>query len=145
MITSLVMAATESQLFVPGGMILTAASLFALGMRTYKESRNIDVAGERTRRIAAEEREKATEGGLQAKLQPLKDEITELKHQIQEMRREQAEDRTRHDEELEKIRSRHDTELERMRDNWVQERAKVFAFRAYFTDNGLPIPEGLGP
>jgi TolA-binding protein len=133
-IVYVIMAAADSELVVPGGMILTAASLFALGMRTYKESRNIDVAGERTRRIAAEEREKATEGGLQAKLQPLKDEIAELKAEIQAMRREQAADREQHDK-----------DMDRLRDQLVQERAKVFAFRTYFTDNGLPIPEGLGP
>lgn len=130
----IVMAATDSELVVPGGMILTAASLFALGMRTYKESRNIDVAGERTRRIAAEEREKATEGGLQAKLQPLKDEIAELKREIQEMRREQTQRQEAHDTEMEELRGR-------LRSEWD----KNFRLRKIISDNGLPIPEGLGP
>lgn len=130
----IVMAAADSELVVPGGMILTAASLFALGMRTYKESRNIDVGGERTRRIAAEERERATEAGLQAKLQPLKDEIAELKREIQEMRAEQALRQDSHDRETEELR-------ERLRSEWD----KNFRLRKIISDNGLPIPEGLGP
>lgn len=134
MILHLLMAATDSELVVPGGMILTAASLFALGMRTYKESRNIDVAGERTRRIAAEEREKATEGGLQAKLQPLKDEIAELKREIQAMRQEQNQRQESHDTEMEELRGR-------LRGEWD----KNFRLRKIISDNGLPIPEGLGP
>jgi len=130
----LTLAVSDSELLAPGGMLVTAAGLFALGMRTYKESRTIDVEGEKNRRIAAEEREKATETSLQEKLRPLKDEIAALKLEIQEMRADQARDR-----------ANHDADIDRLRDQYLAERRKAFLLRQVLDDNGLPIPEGLGP
>lgn len=145
MIAHLLLAVSDSELLAPGGMLVTAAGLFALGMRTYKESRNIDVEGEKARRLAAEEREKATESGLHAKLQPLRDEIAALKVEIQELRAERAREIQEMRAEQGRDRANHDVDMDRLRDQYLAERRKAFLLRQVLDDNGLPIPEGLGP
>lgn len=125
---------TDSSLLPQGGILITIAGLFALGMRSYKEARGIDLTSAREQLAASKEREKEAQGDLQIKLKPLKDEVAGLKQEIRDLRTEWSEERDRHDEETRDLRAA-----------VLARDAKIYKFQKYFIDNGLPIPEGLEP
>ena len=136
---------TDSTLIAPGGMLLTAAGLFALGMKTYKEARGIDLETAKRNEAAAKERVKETEGDLQAKLRPLTERIKALEDEIRMMREENAEEIRKMREESTADREAHDADMEKLRDQLLTERGKNFKLRQILNDNGLSTPEGLGP
>jgi predicted nucleic acid-binding Zn-ribbon protein len=128
------MEVTDSSVIAPGGILVTIAGLFALGMNSYKQARGIDLASAREQLAASKERVKEAEGDLQVKLQPMKDEIAGLKQEIKSLRSEWNEDR-----------DRHDAETRTLRAEVLVRDAAIFKFQQYFVDHGLPIPEGLEP
>lgn len=134
MITMLALEVTDSGLIAPGGILLTIAGLFALGMKSYKEARGIDLVSAREQLAASKERVKEAEGDLQVKLQPMKEEIAGLKQEIRNLRTEWSEDR-----------DRHSAEIRALRVEVLVRDAAIFKFQQYFIDHGLPIPEGLEP
>lgn len=134
MIILTLLEVSDSGLIAPGGILLTIAGLFALGMKSYKEARGIDLVSAREQLAASKERVREAEGDLQVKLQPMKDEIAGLKQEIQTLRSEWSEDR-----------DRHRSETRGLRAEVLARDAAIFKFQQYFIDHGLPIPEGLEP
>lgn len=120
MIAHLVMELTDSTLVAPGISLATFGGLALLAVRAYKESRQIDVEGERKRRIEAEEREKTHGINTTSKLDALAERVRSLEGTI------------------EALRVQHETDL-------LDERGKNFQLRKLLRENGVPIPEELGP
>ena len=111
---------TDSTYTAPGAMLLAALGLLAAAAKFYKEARNIDVEGERNRRVAAEAREKESGESTAAKVDELKKRIDSLERTIEQLRAEQEE-------------------------RLLAERGKNFKLRVLLRDNGIEIPEELGP
>lgn len=120
MIAQLVMELTDSTLVAPGLSLGAVAGLLALAAREYRAARREDVEGERKRRIEAEAREKTTGESTATELEKLSNRVKSLEDKIDDMRTE------------------HETEL-------LDERGKNFALRKLLRENGIPIPEELGP
>lgn len=131
MITMLLMEVTDSTFVAPGISLATFAGLLALAAKSYKEARQIDVEGEKSRRIAAEAREK--ESG-----QSTDQRMTELSRRVQSLEKKIDELRESNEEKIEQLRVDHEREL-------LAERFKSFKLRAMLTDHGVEIPEELGP
>lgn len=120
MIAYVLMELTDSTLVAPGISLATFSGLMLLAARTYKDARNIDVQGERDRRIKAEERERETGASTASKLEALSQRVKSLEGKIDEMRAE-------HEQAL------------------LNERGKNFQLRAILRDNGIQYPPELGP
>lgn len=131
MIAHLVMELTDSTLVAPGLSLGAVAGLLALAAREYRAARREDVEGERKRRIEAEEREKTSGASTNSKIDALSTRVKSLEGKIDEMRSE-------HLEQIEALRVQYETDL-------LDERGKNFALRKLLRDNGVPIPEELGP
>lgn len=120
MIALLVMELTDSTLVAPGLSLGAVAGLLALAAREYRAARREDVEGERKRRIEAEEREKTTGASTNLKLEALSQRVLSLEGTI------------------EALRVQHETDL-------LDERGKNFQLRKLLRENGVHIPEELGP
>jgi hypothetical protein len=120
MIVQLLMEVTNNSLVAPSAALSAGAGLVALAAREYRAARREDVEGERKRRIEAESREKAAGETTATELEKLIRRVKSLEDKIDEMRNE------------------HETEL-------LEERGKNFALRKLLRENGIPIPEELGP
>lgn len=120
MIAHLVMELADSTLVAPGLSLGAVAGLLALAAREYRAARREDVEGERDRRIKAEEREKTSGDSTNSKLEALSQRVKSLEGTI------------------EALRVQHETDL-------LDERGKNFALRRLLRENGVEIPEELGP
>lgn len=120
MIALLLMEVTDSTFIAPGLSLSAFAGLMLLAVRAYKESRQIDVEGERKRRIEAEAREKAAGESTASELEKLGRRVKSLEDKIDDMR------------------AQHETEL-------LDERGKNFQLRKLLRENGIAFPEELGP
>lgn len=116
----LLMELSDSTLIAPGLSLATFSGLLLLAAKAYKEARQIDVEGEKNRRVAAEAREKAGAETTATELEKLSTRVKSLEEKIDGMR------------------VQHETEL-------LEERGKNFALRKLLRENGIPIPEELGP
>lgn len=120
MITMLLMEITDSTFVAPGVSLATFAGLMAAGAKWYKEARQIDVEGERNRRIAAEAREKESGTATSAQVRELMKKVDSL------------------EEAIENLRTEHERDL-------LAERGKNFSLRMMLKDHGIDIPKELGP
>lgn len=120
MIIQLLMEVTDSTFVAPGISLATFAGLLLMAARSYKEARQIDVEGEKNRRIAAEAREK--EAGVSTAAR-----ITELSGRVESL-----------EGKIDQLRVDHEQEL-------LAERFKNFRLRQLLSDNGVHYPEELGP
>lgn len=120
MIAQLLMEITDSTLVAPGLSLGAVAGLVALAAREYRAARREDVEGERKRRIEAEAREKASGETTASELEKLSKRVKSL------------------EETINGLRIQHETEL-------LEERGKNFHLRKLLRENGIPIPEELGP
>jgi uncharacterized protein YlxW (UPF0749 family) len=119
-ITHLLLEISDSTLIAPGLSLATFSGLLLLAAKAYKEARNIDVEGERRRRMAAEAREQESGASHSTKLDALAERVKSLETKIDQMRTE------------------HETAL-------LDERGRNFQLRKLLRENGIPIPEELGP
>jgi hypothetical protein len=119
-IAFLLMEITDSTLIAPGVSLATFSGLMLLAARAYKEARGIDLETEKRLRIKAEEREAAAEGASSTKLDALTRRVKSLEDKIDELR-------IGHEEEL------------------LEERGKNYQLRRLLRENGITIPEELGP
>lgn len=131
MITQLLMEITDSTFVAPGISLATFAGLMAAGAKFYKEARQIDLEGERNRRVAAETREKESGESTNVKMTELSNRVRSLERKIDELRES-------NEEKIEQLRSDHEREL-------LAERFKSYRLRMMLTDHGVEIPEELGP
>lgn len=120
MISLLLMEVTDSTFVAPGISLATFAGLLALAAKSYKEARQIDVEGEKNRRIAAEAREKEAGASTDQKMTELSRRVKSLENKIDELRND------------------HEKEL-------LAERFKSYRLRSLLADHGVEIPEELGP
>jgi TolA-binding protein len=119
-IALILMEISDSTFVAPGLSLSAFAGLLALAAREYKAARLIDVEGEKERRAAAEAREKEAGTSTAARVRELSEKISSL------------------EETVEKLRIDHEREL-------LGERGKNFRLRLLLKDNGIEIPEELGP
>lgn len=131
MIAMLLMEVTDSTFVAPGISLATFAGLLALAAKSYKEMRQIDLEGEKSRRIAAEAREK--EAGLTTDQK-----MTELTRRVKSLEGKIDELRESNEHKIEQLRVDHEREL-------LTERTKSYRLRALLADHGVDIPEELGP
>jgi TolA-binding protein len=122
---------TDSTLVAPGVSLGAFAGLLALAAREYRNARREDVENERSRRIAAEAREKESGESNSVKLDELSKRVRSLESKIDDMR-------TENDDRINEMRVTHETEL-------LEERGKNFGLRKLLRENGVTIPEELGP
>ena len=120
MITLLLMEISDSTFIAPGVSLGAFAALLAAGAKFYKEARQIDVEGETRRRVAAEAREAESGKSTAQKVDELSTRVKSLETKIDQLR------------------VNHEAEL-------LEERSKNFKLRALLADNGVHIPEELGP
>ena len=120
MIAQVLMELTDSTLVAPGLSLGAVAGLIALAAREYKAARQIDVEGEKKRRQEAEAREKAAGESTATELAKLSGRVKSLEDMIGDLRTE------------------HETAL-------LEERGKNFHLRKLLRENGVEIPEELGP
>jgi TolA-binding protein len=116
----MLMELTDSTLIAPGLSLATFSGLLLLAAKAYKEARQIDVEGEKKRRQEAEARESAAGSTHSSKLEALAERVRSLEDKIDEMRVD------------------HETAL-------LDERGKNFQLRRLLRENGVEIPEELGP
>lgn len=131
MITLLLMEVTDSTFVAPGISLATFAGLLALAAKSYKEARQIDVEGEKNRRIAAEAREQESGKTTEQKMTELSNRVKSLERKIDELRES-------NEVKIEQLRTDHEAEL-------LTERTKNFRLRRMLADHGVDIPEELGP
>jgi hypothetical protein len=131
-------AATDggTSLLTPGAMILTAAGLFAAGMREYRTTRQADIAGEKARRLEAEAREEATKGTLTGKVEALTRQIVQLEEKLDHLQEVQQ-------DKISALQRDHDDEIEKRRARELNLSNKNFGLRQLLSDSGVPIPEEL--
>lgn len=122
---------TDSTYVGPGAMLLAALGLLAAAAKFYKEARQIDVEGEKNRRVAAEAREKKTTDDTAAKVSELTEKVESLEQKIDELRES-------NERKIEQLRTDHEREL-------LQERTKNYRLRSILADRGVEIPKELGP
>lgn len=120
MITQILMEITDSTFVAPGLSLSAFAGLLALAAREYKSARQIDVEGERNRRVAAETREQQSDTVNAVQIEELTKKINDLEKVINQLRADREKD-------------------------LLQEREKNFRLRKLLTDHGVPYPEELGP
>jgi uncharacterized protein YlxW (UPF0749 family) len=131
MIALLLMEVTDSTFVAPGISLATFAGLLALAAKSYKEARQIDVEGEKNRRIAAEAREHESGKTTEQKMTELTKRVRSLEDKIDDLRRS-------NEQKIEQLRTDHEREL-------LSERTKSFKLRTLLADHGVDIPEELGP
>lgn len=131
MIALILLEVTDSTFVAPGISLATFAGLLALAAKSYKEARQIDVEGEKNRRIAAEARESEAGKTTDQKVTELSTRVRSLETKIDELRES-------NEHKIEQLRADHEREL-------LAERLKSFKLRAMLTDRGVDIPEELGP
>lgn len=131
MIALLLMEVTDSTFVAPGISLATFAGLLALAAKSYKEARQIDVEGEKNRRIAAEAREQESGKTTEQKMTELTRRVRSLEDKIDDLRRS-------NEQKIEQLRTDHEREL-------LSERTKSFKLRTLLADHGVDIPEELGP
>jgi uncharacterized protein YlxW (UPF0749 family) len=122
---------TDSTYVGPGAMLLAALGLLAAAAKFYKEARQIDVEGEKNRRVAAEAREKKTSDDTASKVGELTEKVESLEKKIDDLR-------VSNERKIEQLRADHEREL-------LAERTKNFKLRALLASNGIDIPKELGP
>jgi uncharacterized protein YlxW (UPF0749 family) len=120
MIAQLVMELTDSTFVAPGLSLGAFAGLLALAAKSYKEARQIDVEGEKNRRIAAEAREAESGKSTAEKVDELTKQVKSLQLKVEQLRVD------------------HEARL-------LDERGKNFALRQLLKDNGVAFPKELGP
>jgi uncharacterized protein YlxW (UPF0749 family) len=130
-VITLLMEVTDSTFVAPGISLATFAGLLALAAKSYKEARQIDVEGERDRRLKAEAREKESGQSTDQRMTELTTRVRSLETKIDELRES-------NEQKIEQLRVDHEREL-------LAERYKSFKLRAMLTDHGVEIPEELGP
>jgi uncharacterized protein YlxW (UPF0749 family) len=130
-IAQLLMEVTDSTFVAPGISLATFAGLLALAAKSYKEARQIDVEGEKNRRIAAEAREHEAGKNTEQKMTELSNRVRSLETKIDELRES-------NEQKIEQLRVDHEREL-------LGERMKSYKLRTMLTDHGVDIPEELGP
>lgn len=138
MIAQLLMEVTDSTFVAPGISLATFAGLLALAAKSYKEARQIDVEGEKNRRVAAEAREKTASESTASELEKLSLRIKSLEDKIDAMR-------VDHDNTVSELRAQHERTLDAERRKNELERAKNYDLRTLLRDNGVTYPEELGP
>jgi len=131
MITQLLMEIFDSTFVAPGLSLSAFAGLLALAAREYRSARQIDVEGEKNRRIAAEAREKESGESTEQKMTELARRVKSLEQKIDDLRES-------NEQKIEQLRADHEREL-------LGERLKSYRLRAMLTDRGVEIPEELGP
>lgn len=131
MIAQLLLEVTDSTFVAPGISLATFAGLLALAAKSYKEARQIDVEGEKNRRIAAEAREHESGKNTEQKMTELTTRVRSLETKIDELRES-------NEQKIEQLRVDHEREL-------LSERMKSYKLRTMLTDHGVDIPEELGP
>lgn len=131
MITQLLMEITDSTFVAPGLSLSAFAGLLALAAREYKAARQIDVEGERNRRVAAEAREQESGKTTEQKMTELTNRVRSLETKIDELRES-------NEHKIEQLRIDHEREL-------LAERFKSYRLRTMLADHGVEIPEELGP
>lgn len=131
MIAQMLMEITDSTFVAPGISLATFAGLLAAGAKFYKEARQIDLEGERNRRVAAEAREKEAGVTTEQRMTELTRRVKSLEGKIDELRKS-------NEDKIEQLRADHEKEL-------LAERFKNFRLRQMLTDRGVEIPEELGP
>lgn len=131
MIGLLLMEVTDSTFVAPGISLATFAGLLALAAKSYKEMRQIDLEGEKSRRIAAEAREKEAGESTEQKMTELSNRVRSLEKKIDDLRES-------NEKKIEQLRVDHEREL-------LAERFKSYRLRTMLTDHGVEIPEELGP
>jgi uncharacterized protein YlxW (UPF0749 family) len=122
---------SDSTFVAPGLSLSAFAGLLALAAREYKAARQIDVEGEKNRRIAAEAREQESGKSTEQKMTELTKRVKSLEDKIDELK-------VSNEEKIEQLRNDHEREL-------LTERTKNFHLRMMLTDHGVEIPEELGP
>lgn len=120
MIAQLLMEISDSTFVAPGVSLASFAALMALAAKAYKEARQIDVEGEKNRRIAAEARETESGKTTAEKVDELTKQVKSLQHKVEQLRVD------------------HEARL-------LEERGKNFQLRQLLKDNGVAFPEELGP
>jgi len=130
-IAQLLLEVTDSTFVAPGISLATFAGLLALAAKSYKEARQIDVEGEKNRRIAAEAREHESGKNTEQKMTELTTRVRSLETKIDELRES-------NEQKIEQLRVDHEREL-------LSERMKSYKLRTMLTDHGVDIPEELGP
>lgn len=122
---------TDSTYAGPGAVVIAGLALMAAAAKYYKDARYADVERERNRRIEAETREKESSESTAQKVDDLRKQVNQLERKIDQMRSE-------NDERIDSLRVEHEERL-------LRERDKNFQLRKLLKDNGVPIPEELGP
>lgn len=122
---------SDSTFVAPGLSLSAFAGLLALAAREYKAARQIDVEGEKSRRMAAEAREQESGKTTEQKMTELTKRVKSLEDKIDELK-------VSNEEKIEQLRNDHEREL-------LTERTKNFHLRMMLTDHGVEIPEELGP
>lgn len=114
------MEITDSTLIAPGVSLATFSGLMLLAAKAYKEARGIDLETEKRLRVKAEEREAAAEGANSVRAAQAAKRIKTLEDKLDELR-------VGHEHEL------------------LEERGKNYQLRRLLRENGVKIPEELGP
>lgn len=127
---------TGTSLLTPGAMILTAAGLFAAGMREYRTTRQSDIAGEKKRREDAEAREETTKSTLTSKVEELTRQIQQMETKLDQLQETQQ-------ERINTLQRSHDQDIEERRARELNLSNKNFALRQLLSDNGVKVPEEL--
>jgi len=128
---ALLLEISDSTFVAPGLSLSAFAGLLALAAREYKAARQIDVEGEKSRRMAAEAREQESGKSTEQKMTELTKRVKSLEDKIDELK-------VSNEEKIEQLRNDHEREL-------LAERTKNFHLRLMLTDHGVEIPEELGP
>lgn len=131
MITQLLLEISDSTFVAPGLSLSAFAGLLALAAREYKAARQIDVEGEKNRRIAAEAREQESGKTTGQKMTELSRRVSSLEQKIDELKES-------NERKIEQLRVDHEREL-------LGERTKSYKLRSLLADHGVDIPEELGP
>lgn len=134
----MLMEISDSTFVAPGAALVAFATGIGAGAKFYKEARQIDVEGEKSRRIAAEAREKAAGESTADELEKLSRRIKSLEDKIDGMH-------VDHDNTVSEMRAAHQTAIEAERRKNELERAKSYQLRTLLRDHGVEIPEELGP
>jgi TolA-binding protein len=119
-IIQMLMEISDSTFVAPGAALVAFATGIGAGAKFYKEARQIDVEGEKNRRIAAEAREKQAGESTAAKVDELTKQVKTLQEQVEQLRVD------------------HEARL-------LDERGKNFQLRQLLKDNGIAFPKELGP
>lgn len=143
------MEVTSSTLLAPTGGLGIVAGLLAYAAKQYKEGRLLDVNAAKRRAEEAEARETGTETELRQDVQELKAQVEALRQELreaaeardQEFRAEQA----RHATEVREMRQGHAAEVRSLEGVLDKERRRTYLLRMALADHNIPLPEGVEP